>query len=294
MELVAEAGIPPGVVNMVPGAAEAGERLVRHPLVKKVTFTGGPATARRILAACAESLKPAVLELGGKSANVVFPDADLDAVASVNVLTVCQSLSGQGCAVASRVLVHEDVYDDLAAKLVETVRASKMGDPFDPSVSVGPVVTKGAQERILEMVERASAEGSAQVLAGGRAPGGDLASGYYVEPTLLGDVVPGSEIEQLEVFGPVLSLIRFRTEEEAIAIANGTEYGLAAYTWTNDVRRIKRITTALEAGGVYVNGAMPVLGCELPFGGVGISGFGRESGEEGIREFVRSKAVAIA
>ena len=294
MRCVSEAGIPPGVVNLVPGGADAGDRLVRHPLVQKVSFTGGPATARTILAACAESLKPAVLELGGKSANVGFPDADLDAVAAINTMTTCQLLAGQGCAIPTRLLVHADVYDDLATKVADQVRASRIGDPFDPATSVGPVVTRSAQERILAMIDRASTTQAAEVLVGGGAPGDGLEGGFFVEPTLLGDVAPGSEIEQVEVFGPVLSMIRFHTEEEAITIANGTEYGLAAYLWTNDIGRIKRFTTELEAGGVYVNGAVPVLGCELPFGGIGLSGFGRESGEEGLLEFVRTKAVAIA
>ena len=294
MRAVEDAGIPAGVVNVVPGGAAAGEALVRHPAVKKVTFTGGPATARRILAACAEHLKPTVLELGGKSANIVFPDADLDAVSAVNSFTVFEALAGQGCAIPTRILVHDDVYDALAERLAARVGELRAGDPFDPATNVGPVVTKAAQERILAMVGRARQEGSARVLVGGGQPGGELESGFFVEPTLLGDVRPSSEIEQVEVFGPVVSMLRFRDEDEALRIANGTEYGLASYLWTNDVNRITRLTAELDAGGVYVNGAMPVLGCELPFGGTGISGFGRESGEEGIREFLRTKAVAIA
>ena len=293
MRLVTEAGVPAGVVNMLPGAAEAGDALVRHPLVRKVTFTGGPTTARRILAACAEGLKPSVLELGGKSANVVFPDADLESAAALNAITVCQSLAGQGCAVGTRMIVHDDVYDEVAERMSTLVRSSKCGDPFDPEISVGPVVTRHAQQRIMGMIDRATGPGDAKVLVGGGAPGGALAAGFFVEPTLLGDVTPGSEIEQVEVFGPVISMLRFRTEDEAIALANGTEYGLASYLWTNDIARITRFSNELEAGGVYVNGALPVLGCELPFGGVGISGFGREGGEEGLREFVRTKAVAI-
>lgn len=159
---------------------------------------------------------------------------------------------------------------------------------------MGPVVSRAAQERILGMVERARADGTAELLVGGGAPGGNLAGGSYVEPTVFDDVDPTSELGQVEVFGPVLSLMRFETEEQALQIANGTSYGLASYLWTHDVARINRLVHRLEAGGVCVNGASPVTGCELPFGGVGISGFGREGGLEGLLEFVRTKAVAIA
>lgn len=293
MTLVREAGLPDGVVNMVPGTAAAGEALVRHPLVQKVSFTGGPATARRILAACAEQLKPAVLELGGKSASLVFPDADLDVVAFVVTASVHQTLAGQGCALATRLLVHDSVYEQLAQKVVALTRAITIGDPFDPAIGMGPVVSREAQQRILGMIDRAVAGGAASLLCGGGVPAGAPEGGFFVEPTVLGDVDPASEVAQVEVFGPVLSLIRFSTEEEALAIANGTSYGLASYIWTNDVNRINRLASRLEAGGVYVNGASPVVGCELPFGGVGISGFGREGGLEGLQEFLRTKAVAI-
>ena len=295
MAVIRAAGIPAGVVNLLLGGAETGDALVRHPLVQKVSFTGGPATAKKILAACAESLKPAVLELGGKSANLVFPDApDLATVAMVNTYGVLGTLAGQGCAIASRMLIHDDVYDEVAARVVEIAQGLRCGDPFDPGTTVSPLVSRAAQARVLAMVERASADGAGKLLVGGGAPAGDLQSGFFVEATVFGDVDPGSELGQVEVFGPVLSLLRFRTEEEAVEIANATPYGLASYVQTADLGRVKRLATQLNAGGVYVNGAPPVIGCELPFGGVGISGYGREGGEEGLFEFLRTKAVAIA
>lgn len=292
MGLVKEAGIPDGVVNLVLGGPDTGAALVRHPLVEKVSFTGGPATARKILAACAESLKPAVLELGGKSANVLFPDADLDMAVAVNAFSVLGTLAGQGCAIPSRMIVHTDIYDDVVERVLATVAGMRCGDPFDPATAISPVVTREAQQRILAMIERAQNDG-AKLLTGGSAPQ-YLSRGFYVEPTVLGDVDPGSELGQIEVFGPVLSLMRFDSEEQAIETANSTEYGLAAYVYTKDIDRVHRMVTALRAGGVYVNGASPVVGCELAFGGVGISGFGREGGQEGLFEFLRTKAVGIA
>jgi aldehyde dehydrogenase (NAD+) len=291
MGLISEAGIPDGVVNLILGGPETGDALVRHPAVKKVSFTGGPATARKILAACAESLKPAVLELGGKSANVVFPDGDIDTALLINGFSVFGTLAGQGCAIATRLIVHDDIYDDVAARVVDMVAGMRCGDPFDPKAQVGPLITAEAQARIMTMIEQARADG-ATLLAGGGVPSG--LDGFYVEPTVFGDVDPSSELGQVEVFGPVLSLMRFHTEEEAVRIANATAYGLASYVYTKDASRIARLVTALEAGGVYINGASPVVGCELPFGGIGISGYGREGGEEGLFEFLQTKAVAVA
>ncbi|MDG2027678.1 MAG: aldehyde dehydrogenase family protein [Acidimicrobiales bacterium] len=293
MALVREAGLPAGVVNLLPGTAEAGDALVGHPLVQKVTFTGGPAAARKILARCAEHLKPAVLELGGKSANVVFPDADLDSVAFTSAISVHGTLAGQGCALGTRLVVHDDVYDEVAGKVVEFTRTLKVGNPLDEATGIGPVVNQAARDRILGMIERARADGSGKLLTGGGIPVGAPGGGFYVEPTVFGDVDPESELGQVEVFGPVLCIHRFSTEDEAVAIANATQYGLASYLWTGDSHRINRLVPRLEAGGVYVNGASPVVGCELPFGGLGISGFGREGGLEGLLEFVRTKAVAV-
>ena len=278
-----DAGIPAGVVNLLIGGPDTGDALVRHPVVQKVSFTGGPATAKKILAACAESLKPAVLELGGKSANLVFPDANLDMAALVNAFSVCGVLAGQGCAIPSRMLLHDDVYDDVAAKVIDAVRNMPLGDPFDSATIISPLVTKAAQERVLAVIERARADGTGKVLLGGGVPAGDFATGFYVEPTVFGDVDPESELAQVEVFGPVLSLLRFSTEEEAVRIANSTP--LRAGRVRVDAGRRRGSAgwrQQLHAGGVYINGAPPVISCELPFGGVGISGYGREGGQEGL------------
>jgi acyl-CoA reductase-like NAD-dependent aldehyde dehydrogenase len=292
MKLVREAGIPAGVVNMVPGGVDAGEALVSNPKVQKVSFTGGPSTARKILAGCAEQLKPAILELGGKSASLVFPDVDLNYVAAVAVYSSIVGLSGQGCAMPTRLLVHDKVYDTMIEKVSAVASSIRLGDPFDPATGAGPVVNEAAQTRILAMIQRAQSEGSGKLLAGGRKPGGDLAEGYYVEPTVFGEVDPASEIAQVEVFGPVLAVLRFSSEVEAVEIANSTNYGLASYLWTNDLRRVQRVSEDLQAGGVYVNGGYP-LASGLPFGGLGVSGYGREGGREGIYEFTRTKSVAI-
>jgi aldehyde dehydrogenase (NAD+) len=292
MKLVREAGIPAGVVNMVPGGVDAGEALVRNPKVQKVSFTGGPSTARKILAGCAEQLKPAVLELGGKSASLVFPDVNLDYVAAVAVYSSIVGLSGQGCAMPTRLLVQNSIYDEVIEKVSAMARSITIGDPFDPGIAAGPVVNEAAQTRILAMIHKAQSEGSGRLLVGGKKPGGELEKGYYVEPTVFGDVDPQSEIAQVEVFGPVLAVLRFESDDEGLEIANSTSYGLASYLWTNDLKRVQRFSEDLQAGGVYVNGGYP-LATGLPFGGLGVSGYGREGGREGIYEFIRTKAVAI-
>jgi len=292
-KLVAEAGIPPGVCTVIPGAVEAGDALVRHPKVEKVSFTGGPIAARKILAACAEQLKPAVLELGGKSASLVFPDADLDAVCAGAVYQSIGILSGQGCALPTRLLVHESIYDTAIEKLVAVARTIKTGDPFDPQTIVGPLINAAACERVLGMIERARSSGAGRIVIGGSRMQAAVPGGHYIEPTILVDVDPASEIAQVEVFGPVLTVMKFRTEDEAVAIANSTAYGLAAYIQSNDVKRIHRLAERLRAGAVYVNGGSPIK-ANTPFGGMGLSGYGREGGKPGIEEFLRYKSVIIA
>jgi len=291
-ELALEAGLPPGVLNVVVGGAAAGEALVRHPDVGKVSFTGGCATARQVMAAAADTLTPLTFELGGKSANIVFPDADLDGASSMAALLGAVLLSGQGCALPTRLYVHDDVYDDVVARVVAQVRSVGVGDPFDPTVLMGPVVNAAACERILGVIARAVDEGSGTLLTGGERLGGDLAVGYFVAPTVFGDVDHDSALARQEIFGPVLSVLRFHDEDEVVAKANDSDFGLSAYVHTSDGARARRVARQLEVGTVVVNG-FPGMSPGAPFGGVKQSGFGREGGRAGIEEFVRRKNIVF-
>lgn len=290
--LCKEAGVPDGVLSIIPGTAEAGEAVVRHKKIRKISFTGGPITARKILEACAHEIKPSVMELGGKSASLVFPDCDLSAAAERAVFWTIGILSGQGCALPTRQLVHADIYDEFVGKLKEVMERYKVGDPLDPTVMVGPVINRAAADRILGMFERAKADGAGTFLLGGERCRGDLANGNFIEPTLIVDADPEHEICQIEIFGPAIVVIKFQDEDEAVAIANNSEYGLAAYIQSNDVQRIHRLSERLNAGGVYSNGANQVQ-AHVAFGGVGISGFGKEGGKAGIDEFLHYKTVSI-
>lgn len=287
-----EAGIPDGVLSVLPGTGEAGEAIVRHPKVRKISFTGGPITARKILAAAAEQIKPSVMELGGKSASLVFPDCDLQAAAERAIAWTIGCLAGQGCALPTRQIVHADIYDEFLEKLVAIAALFKVGDPMQPGIMVGPVINEAAVNRITGMFDRAKADNAARFVIGGNRCGGDLAKGNFIEPTILADVNPDHEIAQVEIFGPAVAVLKFHDEDEAVAIANNSEYGLAAYIQSNDLMRVHRIAERLHAGGVYVNGGFQI-NSHTPFGGVGISGFGKEGGKAGIEEFLHMKTVTI-
>lgn len=289
MELVLKAGIPPGVVNMMPGAVAAGEALVRHPKVGKITFTGGPAAARRILADCAQSMKPAVLELGGKSANIIFPDCNLDAVCQWSAFFSIGLMAGQGCALPTRLLVHESIHDEVVERVTAAAKALKYGDPWDPATVMGPVVNQAARDRVLGIIERAQEQQAGRMLCGGKAAD---RPGFFIEPTVFADVDPHSDLALNEVFGPVLSIMRFRDEDHAVEMANATDYGLGAYIQTRDVARVHRMSERLNAGSIWVNGGMS-LAPNVPFGGYGLSGYGVEGGAHGINEFLRPKTVTI-
>jgi acyl-CoA reductase-like NAD-dependent aldehyde dehydrogenase len=289
-EICLEAGLPPGVLNVVPGGPEAGDALVRHPGVDKISFTGGLETARRVMSAAAENLTPVAMELGGKSANIIFPDADLS-VAVPFAAMGAMIRTGQGCFLPTRLLVHESLYDDVVPRIVHIVRSLVAGDPSEESTQLGPVISAGHCARIQTAVERALAEKAGTLLTGGERLGGPLSDGFFLAPTVFGDVDNLSSLAQEEVFGPVLSILRFSDEEEAVALANGTRYGLGAFLWTKDLKRAHSMARLLRAGCVCVNGlAMPT---NAPFGGVGASGFGREGGRAGIDEFLRPKNVYL-
>lgn len=288
-DLAVQAGLPVGAAVVVPGGADAGQALAGHRDIDKVHFTGGTATARSVLARAAENLTPVALELGGKSPHVVFDDADIRFTARLAMSGVV-ALAGQGCANGTRLLVHEAVRDQVLEILVSRLRKTPPGDPAAPATVMGPVVSLSACERILAVIERGRAQG--RLVAGGSRVGGELADGFFIEPTVFADVDPTAELVQEEIFGPVLSVLSFADEQEALALANGTRFGLGAYVHTNDLRRAHRFSRTLAAGAVWVNGA-PGLMPSAPFGGVKQSGSGRIGGLAGVREFLRPKNVWI-
>ena len=283
-QIAQEAGLPPGVLNVVPGDAIVGDALVRHRDVDKLVFTGGAVTAEKVLIAAAASLTPVVLELGGKSANLVFPDADLEATSSRAVQLSLGSSSGQGCALPTRLLVHEAVYGEVVERVVSECDRLRVGMPLDSETTMGPVISQASMDRILGMIERAVDGGAGTLATGGARIEGELASGFFIAPTIFVDVDPGSEISQEEVFGPVLCVSKFRDEEEAVRLANNTRWGLAAFVHTNDLNTAHRVAQNLDAGYVSVNG-FAGLTPAAPFGGVKDSGYGSQGGREGLQEF---------
>ena len=291
-ELCLEAGIPPGVVNVVPGGPEAGDRLVRHPGIGKISFTGGGATATRIMAAAAIRLTPLTLELGGKSALLIFDDANIDKAVQIGVTTGLINLSGQGCVLPTRMLVHDSIYDEVEQRVLAIVHSLRAGDPFDPATTFGPVINAAAVERILGVIDRARADGAGRIIAGGARIGGDLADGFYIEPTVFSDVDNQSSLAQDEVFGPVLSLVRFHDEAHGVGIANDSKYGLGGFVFTRNLDRAHRVAAALQAGSIGING-FPPMPPGAPFGGVKQSGFGREGAAAGLWEFLQLKNVYV-
>lgn len=291
IELAEQAGFPPGVLNLVTGGVEAGEALVKHPDVQKISFTGGVSTGQRIAAMIAPSLKPALYELGGKSANLIFADADME-VAVRHSARQPLFLAGQGCILPTRILVEESVAKDFTERLLAEIRTIRVGDPMDKTTELGPVIDQRSQDRLLGLIDAARTRGDGKVALGGGKPDDVDPNGYFVAPTVFTDVDPASSIAQDECFGPVLSVITFKTADEAVVIANSTAFGLGAYIHSTNLPRTLQLVHRLDAGSVQINGA-PTARENAPFGGRGMSGHGREGGYDGMMEFVRVKNVAI-
>ena len=288
--VASEAGLPPGVLNIVPGLGEAGAALVSHPDVDAVAFTGGAATGRRVMATAAESLKRVTLELGGKSPNLVFADANLKLTAAGVARSIYRS-QGQSCVAGSRLLVERKIADDFVGLLLDEIPKLKIGDPLSEGTEYGPLISGAHRERVHAFVAEAIAAG-AKLLAGGRIPQSPR-PGFYYEPTLLDNVDEKSRAVSEEIFGPVLTIERFEGEAEAIARANATRYGLAAYIWTSKIDRALRIAAQIETGMVWVNSFF-LRDLRTPFGGAKQSGLGRQGGRYGLEFWTEPKLVCLA
>jgi aldehyde dehydrogenase (NAD+) len=291
-ELCIEVGLPLGLVNVVPSGPEGGDALVRHGGIRKIHFTGGGSTARKVLEAAATNLTPVVAELGGKSASIIFDDADLDVAAMLSAHQGPLMQAGQSCACASRVLVHESVYDAFMEKFIAVIENASVGDPFEPAVMFGPVISQAAADRILHVIEEAVSQNAGELVTGGKRLGGKLAQGYYIKPTVFSGVDNASALAQTETFGPVVSVIKFDEETEAVRIANDTSYGLNAFVQTSDLTRAHRLARHLEAGSVWIN-QFSDISPQGPYGGYKQSGFGRTGGREGLDEFLQVKNIRI-
>jgi aldehyde dehydrogenase (NAD+) len=287
-ELALEAGIPPGVLNVVPGfGATAGAALVNHADVDKITFTGSPAVGRQILRGAAGNLKRVTLELGGKSANIIFADANLDAAVKAASAGIFFN-TGQVCSAGSRILVQDAIYDEVVERMRERAQAVRVGNPRDRATTMGPLVSAVQMKRVQDYIEVGQREG-ARLITGGTRVG---ERGYFLKPTVFADVGHEMRISQEEIFGPVASIVRFADEADALRLANGTRYSLAAGIWSADIGRVHRVVRQLKAGTVWVNTFGPT-DVRLPWGGSGDSGFGREHGDIALQNFTEPKAVWI-
>ena len=289
-EIVDELGLPPGVLNLVTGYGPvAGEALVADPRVDMVSFTGSTRAGKRISAVAADHVKRVALELGGKSASVILPDAPLEQAVTHGV-TDCYLNSGQTCSALTRMLVPREKLAEAEEIATRVAESFTPGDPFDGATRIGPLISAAQLERVRGYIERGQAEG-ARLLTGGAEPPEGLERGYFVRPTVFSDVAPGSTIEQEEIFGPVLSIIPYDSEDEAIAIADGTPYGLAAGVWSGDPEHATAVARRLRAGQIAVNGGRFNPGA--PFGGFKQSGHGREYGRWGLEEFLEVKSLQL-
>ena len=288
-ELFLEAGFPPGVLNVVAAGPDGGQAMVAHPGIDKIHFTGSGATAKRILDTAKDALKPVGLELGGKSANIVFADADLSSAAMQAVLGM--QGSGQGCINGTRVLVERPVYEEVLTLIQGILGTLEIGDPFVASTFFGPVINASAADRIMQAIDEAR-NGGARLVAGGDRLGDELADGFFIAPTVFADVDNSSSLARDEIFGPVVAVLPFDTEEEAVRVANDSPFGLAAYIQTANIKRAHTIARQLDVGLVWINGFLGIP-TSVPFGGAKQSGWGRLGGFDGIREFTQSKNVFV-
>jgi betaine-aldehyde dehydrogenase len=290
-ELALQAGLPPGVFNVIPGAGTlAGDALIRHPLVRKVSFTGSTEIGSQVMRVAADDIKRVTLELGGKSANLIFEDADLDTAIPKAMWSVLGNV-GQDCCARSRLLIQRSIYAEVVQRLGEQFQALKIGKPFDETTEIGPLISLSHRDRVHDYINRGKAAG-AKLICGGDIPT-DMPQGAYLQPTLFAEVQPDMQIFQEEIFGPVLCAIPFDHEEDAIALANHSLYGLSGSIWTRDIGRALRVAKAIETGVISINTGHSVH-LEAPFGGVKRSGLGRELGLSALDHYSESKTVFIA
>ena len=290
-ELMREAGMPAGVVNILPGLGHvAGQYIAEHPDIAKIAFTGSTATGKRIVQASAGNLKKVQLELGGKGANIVFEDANLIAAVNGAAWAIFHN-QGQACIAGSRLVLHENIADAFLEKFIALANSIQLGNPLDPETEMGPLTSAMHRDRVLNYVEVAKSQGG-QVLAGGVAPGGDLADGCYVRPTIIRAKSYKDRVAQEEVFGPFVTVLTFKTDAEALEIANGTEYGLGSGLWTTHLQRAHLFAREIRSGMVWINSYKRV-NPGSPFGGTGQSGYGREMGFDAMREYTQVKSVWV-
>ena len=287
-ELALEAGFPAGALNVVPGPGRIiGQAMVDHPDIDKITFTGSPSVGRQILQGAAGNLKRVTLELGGKSANIIFPDANIDAAVKAAGSGIFFN-TGQVCSAGSRILAHASIYDEVVERLAARAASMRIGDPLEASTSMGPLVSAVQMKRVLDYIDVGRNEGASVVTGGARS--GD--TGYFVQPTVFAGVKHEMRVSQEEIFGPVATVIRFENDDDALRIANGTVYSLAAGVWSADINRVHRFARELKAGTVWINTYGPT-DIRLPWGGSRDSGLGREHGDMAIDNFTEPKSVWI-